>query len=131
MRWKRGEARFTMAKFDMFQKQTDVQSFVSGETIFHQGDPRSVMFVVNEGEVEIRLGNKVLEVVQPGGIFGEMAIIDGQPRTATAVARSDCKLVPIDQKRFQFLVQQTPYFAVEVLRVLADRLRRADRVIDA
>jgi CRP-like cAMP-binding protein len=120
-----------MPKFDMFQKQTDVRSFVSGETIFHQGDPASVMFVVNAGEVEIRLGNKVLEVVQPSGIFGEMAIIDGQPRTATAVARSDCKLVPIDQKRFQFLVQQTPYFAVEVLRVLADRLRRADRVIDA
>ena len=114
----------------MFQKQA-VQIFRAGETIFRKGDPRSVMFVVNEGEVEIRLGNKVLEVVQPGGIFGEMAIIDGQPRTATAVARSDCKLVPIDQKRFQFLIQQTPYFAVEVMRVLADRLRRADQVIDA
>jgi CRP-like cAMP-binding protein len=113
----------------MFQNQP-IQVFASGETIFHEGDPRSAMFVVNEGEVEIRLGNKVIEVVQPGGIFGEMAMIDGHPRTATAIARSDCKLVPIDQKRFQFLVQQTPYFAIEVMRVLADRLRRTNQLIN-
>ncbi len=52
----------------------------------------------------------------------------GDPRT---VARTDCKLVPIDQKRFQFLVQQTPYFAIEVMRVLVERLRRADRLVEA
>lgn len=118
-----------MAKFDMFRHQTDFQTFGAGETVFRQGDPRTFMFVVNEGEVEIRVGNKVVEVVQPGGIFGEMAMIDGAPRTATAVARSDCKLIPIDPQRFQFLVQQTPYFAIEVMRVLADRLRRANQLI--
>jgi CRP-like cAMP-binding protein len=120
-----------MASFDMFQKQTDVQSFSAGETIFRQGDPRTFMFVVNEGEIEIRVGNRVVEVVQPCGIFGEMAMIDGAPRTATAIARSDCKLVPIDQKRFQFLVQQTPYFAIEVMRVLAERLRRTNQLVEA
>jgi CRP/FNR family cyclic AMP-dependent transcriptional regulator len=118
-----------MAKFDMFRHQTDFQTFGAGETVFRQGDPRTFMFVVNEGEVEIAVGNKVVEVVQPGGIFGEMAMIDGSPRTATAVARSDCKLIPIDPQRFQFLVQQTPYFAIEVMRVLADRLRRANQLI--
>ena len=60
-----------------------------------------------------------------------MAMIDGAPRTATAVARSDCKLFPVDEKRFQFLVQQTPYFAIEVMRVLAGRLRRVDQLIEA
>jgi len=60
-----------------------------------------------------------------------MAMVDGQPRTAAAVARTDCQLVPIDQKRFQFLVQQTPYFAIEVMRVLVERLRRADRLVEA
>ncbi len=114
----------------MFQQQA-VQIFHAGETIFRKGDPRSFMFVVNQGEVEIRLGDKVVEVVQPGGIFGEMALIDGHARTATAVARADCKLVPIDPKRFQFLVHETPYFAIEVMRVLADRLRRANQLINA
>lgn len=112
-------------------RNSDVRSFRAGETIFRQGEPRTYMFVVNEGEAEIRIGDRIVEVVGPGGIFGEMAMIDGAPRTASAIARSDCKLVPIDEKRFQFLVQQTPYFAIEVMRVLADRLRRVDQLIEA
>ena len=120
-----------MAKFEMFRNQENIESFSAGDTIFSKGDPRTVMYVVREGEVEIRLGDKVVEVVGPDGVFGEMAMVDGQPRTAAAVARTDCKLVPIDQKRFQFLVQQTPYFAIEVMRVLVERLRRADRLVEA
>lgn len=119
-----------MPGLNIFQNQ-ESQGFIAGETIFRQGDPRTFMFVVNEGEVEIRIGEKVIEVVEAGGIFGEMAMIDGEPRTATAVARTECKLVPIDQRRFQFLVQQTPYFAIEVMRVLAGRLRRVDQLIEA
>ncbi|HWY52015.1 MAG TPA: cyclic nucleotide-binding domain-containing protein [Chthoniobacterales bacterium] len=119
-----------MAKFEMFRNQA-AESFSAHDTIFSKGDPRTVMYVVLEGEVEIRLGDKVLEVVGPDGIFGEMALVDGQPRTATAIARTDCKLVPIDQRRFQFLIQQTPYFALEVMRVLVGRLRRADQLVDA
>ena len=120
-----------MPRFDMFQNQTGCQSFRAGETIFRQGEPRTFMFVVNEGEVEIRIGDRVAEVVGPGGIFGEMAMIDGSPRSGTAVAHSDCKLFPIDEKRFQFLVQQTPHFALKVLRVLAGRIRREDQLIEA
>lgn len=87
------------------------------------------MFVVKEGEVDILLGNRVVETVGPDGIFGEMAMVDGQARTASAVARTDCKLVPIDQRRFQFLVRQTPFFAIEVMRVLVERLRRTDLIV--
>jgi len=119
-----------MAKLEMFRNQA-AESFAAHDTVFSKGDPRTVMYVVQEGEVEIKLGDKVLEVVGPDGIFGEMAMVDGQPRTATVIARTDCKLVPIDQKRFQFLVQQTPYFALEVMRVLVERLRRADQLVDA
>lgn len=119
-----------MAKFDMFRSQ-EFQTFSADDTVFRQGDARTFMFVVNEGEVEIKIGDKVLEVVGPGGIFGEMAMIDGSPRTATAIARTDCKLVPIDAKRFEFLVQQTPHFAIEVMRVLAGRLRRVNQLVEA
>ncbi len=120
-----------MPGFDMFRNQSNVLIFAAGETIFDQGDPRDFMFVVKTGEVEIRLGHRVVEVVGPGGIFGEMAMIDGHERTATTVARTDCALVTIDQKRFQFMVQQTPCFAIEVMRVLAGRLRRTNQLIDA
>jgi CRP/FNR family transcriptional regulator, cyclic AMP receptor protein len=118
-----------MAKFEMFRNQV-AESFAAHDTIFSKGDPRTVMYVVQDGEVEIRLGDKVLEVVGTDGIFGEMAMVDGQPRSATAIARTDCKLVPIDQNRFQFLVQQTPYFALEVMRVVVERLRRTDQLVE-
>ncbi len=119
-----------MAEFQMFRNQP-VEVFPAEAVIFQQGDPRTFMYVVNEGEVEIRLGGKVLEVVGPNGIFGEMAMIDGAPRTAAAVARTECKLVPVDQRRFQFLVQQTPYFAIEIMRLLVERLRRIDDLMAA
>jgi CRP/FNR family cyclic AMP-dependent transcriptional regulator len=120
-----------MAKFEMFKNQTNIESFSANDTIFQKGDPRTVMYVVKEGDVEIRLGDKVVEVVGADGVFGEMAMVDGQPRTASAVARTDCKLVPIDQRRFQFLIQETPYFAIEVMRLLVERLRRVNQLVEA
>ena len=57
-------------------------------------------------------------------MFGEMALVDSEPRSAEAVARTDCKLVPINKKRFAFLVTETPFFALEVMQVMANRLRK-------
>lgn len=81
------------------------------------------MYAVVEGEVEIVFADKVINTHGPGEIFGEMALIDTKRRSAAAVAKSDCKLVPIDEKRFLFLVQQHPYFPLQLMRVLAERLR--------
>lgn len=68
----------------------------------------------------------------PGGILGEMAVLgDGRARSATATTTVESELVPISQERFTFLVQQTPFFAVEVMRVLADRLRAMNARITA
>jgi CRP-like cAMP-binding protein len=55
-----------------------------------------------------------------------MALIDKQPRSATAVAKTDCKLVSVNEERFQRLVKQTPHFAIQVMRVMAQRLRQMD-----
>ena len=104
----------------------DHVSFAAGQQIFAEGQPGDVMYVVKEGEVDITVHDKLVETVRPGGILGEMALLDHNPRSATAVARTDCQLVPINEARFQFLVQQTPYFAIEVMRVLANRLRHMD-----
>jgi CRP-like cAMP-binding protein len=56
--------------------------------------------------------------------MGEMALIDSQPRSATAVALTDCSLAVIDEKRFLFMVHETPFFALDIMRILAERLRQ-------
>lgn len=108
----------------LFGRDKNAQDFAAGTVIFQEGDYGSEMLVLIEGQVDITLHGEILETVNQGGIFGEMALIDASPRSATAVARSDCKLVPVDQRRFQFLVEETPYFALHVMGILADRLRR-------
>ena len=82
------------------------------------------MYVVMEGEVEILDGSDVLETAGPGSIVGELALIDDEPRSATVVAKSDSRVVPVDRRRFQYMVQETPNFALAVMKVLADRLRK-------
>jgi len=84
-----------------------------------------------EGEMEILLGDFVLETAEPGTLIGEMALIDDSPRTASAVAKTSCRLAEIDRRRFHFLVQQTPHFATHVMKILADRLRHMNAVTAA
>ena len=95
----------------------------AGEILFKEGDRREVMYVLLEGEVEIRLGDYVVETAVPGALIGEMALIDDSPRAANAVAKTACRLAPVDKRRFHFLVQQHPQFATHVMKELADRLR--------
>jgi CRP/FNR family cyclic AMP-dependent transcriptional regulator len=104
----------------------ETESFAAGQVIFKAGEPGKVMYVIAEGEVEIVVGSEVVEVAGPGAIVGEMALIDQSPRSATVVAKTDCKLAPIDQRRFEFMVQQTPFFSLTVMKIMADRLRRTN-----
>jgi CRP-like cAMP-binding protein len=83
------------------------------------------MFIVQDGEVDIVVGGKVVETVGPDGFFGELALIDSTPRSADALARTNCKLLPLNQHRFTFMVDEIPFFAIRVMKVMADRLRRA------
>jgi CRP/FNR family cyclic AMP-dependent transcriptional regulator len=98
--------------------------FAPGEVVFAEGDKGEHMYVVRSGEVEIKRDGVVVESLSAGGIFGEMALIDGSPRSATACAKTDCELAPINEKRFLFFVHETPFFAIAVMRTLAERLRR-------
>jgi CRP-like cAMP-binding protein len=97
-----------------------------GEVIFEAGERGAQMFVVRAGSVELRVDGETLETVGPGGMVGEMALIDAAPRSATAVAGLGCTLVPIDVDTFHKLVQGVPGFALEVMRIMAARLRRAN-----
>ena len=108
----------------LLMRSGDAEAFTAGTTIFEEGDEADRVYLVKTGAVELATNGHILEIVGPGGLFGEMAVIERDTRSATAVAQSDCELVTIDRRRFWFLVQETPYFAEIVMRVMADRLRR-------
>jgi CRP/FNR family transcriptional regulator, cyclic AMP receptor protein len=112
------------ATLDIFATEANPRECEAGEVIFRTYDMGAEMYVVLEGQVELSIDDKVLETVGPGEPFGEMALIDQAPRTATATAKSACKLAVIPEKRFCFMVQQTPHFALQIMKVMADRLRK-------
>ena len=90
------------------------------------------VFVIKEGEIDVIYNDQILETLSPGDIFGEMALIDDRPRSATTIAKTDCKLVPIDKERFSFLIQQSAFgsdFAIHVMKVMADRIRKINYML--
>lgn len=113
-----------MPTLDILRREPDIRSFKQGDPIFVAGDPGDCMYAVVDGAVEIQLNGQAIEQVAPGGVFGEMGLIDSQPRSATAVAATDCSLAVIGEKRFLRLVEQAPQFALQMMRVVTERLRR-------
>lgn len=110
----------------LFDKDQAAEIYPAGKTIFQVGDAGEQMFAVLDGTVEITINGQVVETVGAGGVFGEMALIEDRPRAAGAVVTTEAKIVPIDRKRFMFLVQQNPFFALQLMTVMAQRLRRMD-----
>ena len=105
--------------------------FAAGKTVFTEGDPGDAVYVVLEGKVELRVRGRLVETVGPGGIIGEMALIEHAPRVATATAREDSNLLPISEQRFMTMIQKTPHFALQIMKVMAARLRRMNSKIGA
>lgn len=108
----------------LFRNTQEYQAYQASDTIFKEGDSAEEMYVVIQGQVDILIHGEVIDTIGPDSILGELALIDDHIRSATAVAKTECKLVPINKKRFAFLVAQTPFFALDVMKVMADRLRR-------
>jgi CRP/FNR family transcriptional regulator, cyclic AMP receptor protein len=107
----------------LFESETDVVALQPGEVLFRKGDAALHVYIVKSGELQILNENRILETVPAGGIVGEMALISDDGRSATARAVGECVVIPIDRKRFLFLVQQTPFFALKVMRVMCNRLK--------
>ena len=109
---------------EIFKYEKNVEYYVAGDTIFSAGDDGHMMYVIQDGEVEVLVGDQVIDSVGPGGVFGEMALIDRSPRSATVRAKTDCRVVPIDESKFMNHVHRTPFFALQVMRIMNERLRR-------
>jgi CRP/FNR family cyclic AMP-dependent transcriptional regulator len=101
----------------------------AGETIFKEGETAKELYVIKSGQVEIRLGNRLLATLEANDIFGEMALFDSAPRSATAVAKTDVALVPVSKKDFVSLVSRAPTFALDIMSMLARRLREANKAV--
>jgi len=113
----------------LFNRERNVVTIKAGDVLFRTGDLPTCMYVVLSGELRIGDGNVTYETVSAGSILGEMALIDHEPRSATVTATTDASLAEIDEKRFLYLVERTPNFALNVMRILSQRLRRQNALI--
>ena len=117
---------------DVLSGETTVVRLRAGEVLFKNGDPSASMYVVRSGRLTIRSGSIVYEDVGPGGMVGEMGIVEAQmPRSAMVYALTDAEVVEIDQERFLSLIEEVRGFALAVMHTLSRRLRRMDVRYDA
>jgi CRP/FNR family transcriptional regulator, cyclic AMP receptor protein len=114
---------------NLFGSDEETVKLPSGGSLFRKGDAAHTMYIVKSGAIEVHDGDTVFETVMPGGLLGEMAIVDGEPRSAGARAKDQSEVIAIDQKRFLGMVERTPYFAIRIMRVLTRRLRHTNALV--
>lgn len=110
-------------KIHLFDKSSDFTVYPAGAVVFNAGDKGDCMYAVISGEVEIILNGKVIDTIGASSVFGEMALVEDKPRSASAIVKAEAKLVKVDRNRFLFMVQQTPFFALHMLSLVTERLR--------
>jgi CRP-like cAMP-binding protein len=110
------------------------REFARGAVVFREGEPGGPMYVVQRGRVRIAKraggGERVLATLGPGDFFGEMAILCGQPRSATATCVEEARLLVVEARSFEAMLRANAEIAVRMIRVLAERLQRADQEIE-
>jgi CRP/FNR family cyclic AMP-dependent transcriptional regulator len=108
----------------LFRNDSHAIDVPARTALFREGDAGDVMYGVVDGEIQIVRHGTVLETIGPGGIIGEMAVVDGSPRSADAITVTDVRLARIDRTRFEHLVANHPTFALSVMAIMAERLRQ-------
>ena len=99
-------------------------AFDLGQKVFKQDDAASHLYIVRTGRIQIVTYGTVLENVGPGGVFGEMALIDDTPRSAAAIAMEPTEVLELSRAQFLALIQETPEFALHIMAILANRIRK-------
>ena len=115
-----------------FRGARNLISVQSGVPLFNEGELGNDMYVLVEGSAAVLVAGQVVEVAGPGALLGEMALVDTSVRSATAITRSNCRLLPINRAQFDLLVRESPEFARHVMKIMAGRLRKVNqRLLDA
>ncbi len=109
----------------LFANAKVIDHFDSGDVVFAEGSTGNFMYVVVQGTIDIFVGEKLIDISGPGDLVGEMALIDSNQRSASAVARTEARLARVDENEFLAMVVDTPFFALHVMRVLVQRMRRS------
>jgi len=118
-----------MMPIEIFSHNTARITIQAGQALFREGDEGNQMYVLETGSAEVIVQNRIVETLAHGSIVGEIGLVSPGPHSASVIAKTDCEFVAIDEKRFQFLVQQTPYFAIQVMRLMAERLRATNKFL--
>jgi len=98
-------------------------TFSAGSIVFNKGDPGACMYVVQSGVIEMVIGDKVVEVCGPNEAIGFMSVVDGAARSSTARVKEPCEVSAIDQRKFRFMVDEVPNFALYIMGAMARRIR--------
>ncbi len=106
-----------------FDSHGTEETIAEGGAFFVENQMSDKMYLLVEGEVSLRRGTRSLDVVKPDEIFGEMAAISHRPRSASAVARTPCRVLSLDARQFQRTIQQTPEFGLMLMIIMISRLR--------
>ena len=112
---------------ELFRQETDTVQLEPGEFLYREGDKAENMYVLLDGELDIRVGDYV-KTAGAGALIGQAALIEDRPRAANAVAKTACRLAKIDRQRFDFIVQQHPQFATHAMKSLVEHLHHVTRV---
>src|SRR2546425_3624176 len=112
-------------KFGLFRHASHTKVYPPDTTIFRAGEEGHVMYAIKRGQVAILVEGQAVDTLGAEEVFGEMALLEHKTRTATVVTLEETELVEIDEPQFYILVRQNPHFALQLMQLLSERLRRA------
>ncbi|MCX7655084.1 MAG: cyclic nucleotide-binding domain-containing protein [Treponemataceae bacterium] len=115
--------------------QENIHIYRNGEIIFKEGDPGESMYILLQGAVELRIkvngAESVIKVIEaPNDFFGEMALIDGKPRSATAIAVKNTRLLEVNREAFENMIVTNGKFALKIIKILSERIRQTNEQIE-
>ena len=127
-----GQGPMNASDIDMrlFAKKAGTSlNYAAGSIVFNKGDPGECMYVVQSGVIEMVIGDKVIEVCGPNEAIGFMSMIDEAPRSSTARVKEVCEVSVIDRRKFRFMVDEVPNFALYIMGAMARRIRGMGRAM--
>jgi CRP/FNR family transcriptional regulator, cyclic AMP receptor protein len=116
--------RYTVHVLEHFRNDPAIRTVPAGMTLFKAGDAADFVYILVDGQANLLVGKTVVEVAGRGNLLGEVALIDGKPRSATVVTRTQCQVLPIDAAQFHALMREMPAFSDYVMNAMAERMRR-------
>ena len=116
----------TPRKFGLFHNAPQVRVLSANTTIFTEGEEGRVMYAIKRGKVAVLVEGNVVDTLGEEEVFGEMALLEHKTRAATVVTLEETELAEIDEPQFYILVRQNPHFALQLMQLLSERLRRTD-----